>query len=1048
MKFIINRSKYHILTLLIMVFLSNLTILGQNNTVTVKGRIYSAKTGMPLGDIGINAANAPVEPVRTNQEGEFEITLPSRNEQIHISYPGYKDKTIFVNGREEVEIWLLGEDEISVSNATRMIFREVPLKDIPAAIDAGNLVEFNRSTNTSFCQDLQGMMGGLNVINRSGMPGEGAFMYTRGYSSLFSSSNPLVVVDGMLIRSEGFDNPVTNGFHHNSLVDIDKRDISGITLLKDAASCGPYGVKASNGILLISTIPPRGGKTTLDVSVSGGISTTPSQIPVMDASHYSSYIMEQLYDAGMASEEIFKAYPFLEFNPEYFYYPRYNNNTNWQNEIFKTGKLYDAHLIVRGGDERAKYSLSGGYLMNEAILKNTSYSRFNFRFNSVVQVSPKFDIGFNLGYTSGRYNLMETGASPQTNPIFASLIKSPLLTVYQKDQEGINLPVYDDVADFGYSNPSVIVNEVEASDATSKFLGVSYLQLKITNQLTARVQFGLDRLKSNERIFLPSWGMANQGDGSAERSMKVKVDQYFSILSEAGINYQNRFNYIHDLSLDAGARYMVNRLAQDFGASQNSATDEFKDLNSGKADEKSVGGFEEKWSWLNYYVSGNYILKDRYLLSANLSVDASSKFGNEVLDGISMAGYPFAVLPSIGIAWRISSESFMQDIKFLDELKFRVSYGLTGSDDFINYYTRLYYSTIPYYSITGFHLNGLFNPGLKWEVVKQSNIGLDLALFRERLILNADWFKALTEDMITYVSLPTYYGYESYASNGGSCQNTGFEVSIYGKLINRTFKWEADARISKYDNKIITLENNEVITTFTGGEKITRAGDPMGLFYGYRAEGVFDSQQQADEANLFDKSGRMFNAGDIRFADLDGNGIIDEQDKTIIGNPHPDIVAGLYNKFSYKGWALSLFVQGVNGVDVFNYIRSQAESMTGVENQTTAIYNRWTTNGQQTNIPRASYGDPMGNNRFSTRWIEDGSYIRLKYVTISYTFPGKLAFIENLNVYITAANLVTWTKYLGYDPEFSYADGVLGQGIDYGKIPQPRSMVIGLKVGL
>ena len=213
-------------------------------------------------------------------------------------------------------------------------------------------------------------------------------------------------------------------------------------------------------------------------------------------------------------------------------------------------------------------------------------------------------------------------------------------------------------------------------------------------------------------------------------------------------------------------------------------------------------------------------------------------------------------------------------------------------------------------------------------------------------------------------------------------------------------------------------------------------------------EGVFESQHQADEANLIDKSGRRFNAGDIRFTDLDGNKIIDEQDKTIIGNPHPDFIASLYNRFSYKGWSLSLFVQGVNGVDVFNYIRSQTESMTGVENQTTAIYNRWTKDGQITGIPRASFGDPMGNNRFSSRWIEDGSYIRLKNVTISYTFPRKLAFIENLSIYISGMNLVTWTSYLGYDPEFSYANGVLGQGIDYGKIPQPRSMIIGVKLGL
>ena len=1048
MRFTISRATRHRCVCIALACLFHLAVTGQQDSVLVTGRVYSSATGLPLVDIGISAANAQIEQVSTDSAGAFKITLPSSHEQVTISYPGYKDKTVFLNGRDHLEIWLLGEDDIAVSDPATMPFREIPLRDIPAAVDAGMLVDFSRSSSASFGQDLQGMMAGLNVINRSGMPGEGAYMYARGFASLFSSSIPLVVVDGMLIRPDGFNNPIINGFHHNPLVDIDKRDIAGITLLKDAVACGPYGIKAANGVLLITTIPPRGGTTTLDVSVSGGISSAPAKLPVMDADHYASFVMEQLYDAGMSSEDIFHEYPFLEFDPDYLYHSRYNNNTDWQDQVFRTGRLYDAHLTVRGGDARARYSLSGGYLRNEAILKNTDYSRFNFRFNSVVQVSTRFDIGFNLGYTSGRYNLMETGASQQTNPILAALIKSPLLTVYQKDQEGISLPVFDDVADFGFSNPAVIVNEVEASDATSKFLGVSYLQLQLTQKWKVKVQFGLDRLKSNERIFLPSWGMARQGDGSAERSMSVKVDQYYALMGDAGISYQNRFNYRHYLSFDAGVRYMYNSLAQDYGSAQNSATDEFKDLNSGKADEKSVGGFEEKWGWLNYYLSGGYNLMDRYLLSANLTLDASSKFGKDVQDGISIAGYPFAVLPSAGVAWRISSEPFMHDIRLLDELKLRASYGLTGSDDFINYYTRLYYTTIPYYSITGFYLKGLYNPGLKWEVVKQTNLGLDLALFRERVILHADWFKSVTDDMITYQSLPAYYGYETYASNGGSCQNTGYEFNLYGKPVNRTFKWEAGAIFSRYQNKVIILENDMIITSFTGGEKITRAGYPMGQFYGYRTEGVFASQQQADEADLRDKSGRRFNAGDIHFADLDGNGIIDEDDKTIIGDPHPDFSAGLYNRFSYKGVALSLFIQGVKGVDVFNYIRSQVESMSGVENQTTAIYNRWISEGQQTDIPRASFGDPMGNNRFSSRWIEDGSYVRLKQVTLSYSFPRKLAFIENLNVYITGTNLVTWTRYLGYDPEFSYVDGVLGQGIDYGKIPQPRSMVIGLKVGL
>jgi len=1043
-----NNRKYIVQVIFFLFMLNSPALFGQDTGFRVKGKIYSAKTGLPLGDISVRAVNTSIEPVSTTSEGEFELLLPVRDEQIYISYPGYKEKTVFVDGRENIEVWLHNEDDKSVSDKISMSFREVSQGDIPGAVDAVIISAFGRSPEPSFCQDLQGMVGGLNVINRSGMPGEGAFLHVRGYSSLFSSSIPLVVIDGMPTRSEAFQDPVIHGFHHNPLADLDKRDISSIVLSKDAVTCGLYGIKGSNGVLLINTITPRGGKTTMDVSVSGGVAISPPKIPVMDAPHFSSYIMEQLFNSGMNSEEIFGEYPFLEYNPEYLYQSRYNNNTDWQDEVLRTGNLFDTHLTVRGGDTRASYSLSGGYLTNEAIIKNTSYKRFNFRFNSLVQVTQKLDIGFNLGYTNGRSNLMETGATYQTNPLFASLIISPLLTIYEKDQAGLSLPVFDNIADFDFSNPAAIVNKVEAYNATSKFLGVSYLNMKLTDKISARIQFGLDRLKSNEKIFIPSWGIAPQGDGSADRSMKVKDNQFYSLLGEARVSYQNRFNYVHDLTLDAGFRYMMNGLIQDFGAAQNSATDEFKDLNSGKADEKTVGGNHEKWSWLNYFLSANYIFKGRYILTGNISLDASSKFGADVQDGIHLAGYPYAVLPSAGIAWRISSEPFMPDIKFLDELKIRASYGLTGSDDFINYYTKLYYYTIPYNSITGFTLKGLYNPQLKWELIKQGNVGLDLAMFRERLIVKADLYRATTEDMITTTSLPAYYGFDTYISNGGSSQNNGFEINIYGKLIDRTFKWELSGNFSQYKNEVLELENDQIITSFRGGEKITKAGYPMGMFYGYQSLGVFSTQEQADQANLRDKSGRRFNAGDIHFGDLDHNGVIDEQDKTIIGNPHPDYTLGLSNSLSYKGFTLNMFVSYVKDFDAFNYLRSQIESMSGVENQSTAVYNRWITDGQNTIIPRASFGDPMGNTRFSNRWIEDGSFVRLKSITLSYTFPRKLSFINELNIYFTGTNLITSTRYLGYDPEFSYLDGVLGQGIDYGKIPQPRSMVIGLKMGL
>jgi hypothetical protein len=321
-------------------------------------------------------------------------------------------------------------------------------------------------------------------------------------------------------------------------------------------------------------------------------------------------------------------------------------------------------------------------------------------------------------------------------------------------------------------------------------------------------------------------------------------------------------------------------------------------------------------------------------------------------------------------------------------------------------------------------------------------------MFKEKLMISFDIYRNITEDMITFIDLPNYYGYNSYVSNGGECQNNGIDLNAYWRIINKKFKWDINLSYSSYKNEIINLDNDPIITQFTGGEKISSVGEPFGIFYGYQSLGVFTSQAEADEANLMDKAGRRFNAGDIHFADMDDNHIINEQDKAVIGNPHPDFTGGIYNKFSYRNITISMQFFLVYGNDVFNYMRAKIEDMTGFENQSTAILNRWVKDGQDTPVPKASYNDPMGNARFSSRWIEDGSFIRLKNLTISYRYPKKLYFLTDLTVFLSGTNLITWTKYLGYDPEFSYTDGVLGQGIDYGKIPQSRSVIAGIKIGL
>ena len=771
--------------------------------------------------------------------------------------------------------------------------------------------EFEKTAMPSFEPALQGKIPGLQVIDRSGMPGEGSFLHIRGYNSLYSNAVPLIVIDGMVTRSEGFNNSIINGYHNNPLSDINLNNISTVTVLKDATETSWYGIKGSNGVILINTDQPGTGKTTLDVNISGGIASFNRRIPLMKADLYKSYLMEQMYDAGMSNDQIFTAYPFMEQNKDYLHYEKYNNNTNWQDEIFRNGLITEANLKVKGGDERAMYAISGGYVSHNGIINNTDYKRFNFQFNSVVNVSANVNIGINLRFTNSKYNLMESGSLFQTNPIYAGLIKSPYLAAFQQDQQGVDLPVTEDKDEFGFSNPYVIVHKVSATNQGISFMGYSYLNYKINDKLTFKITFGLDRDKANERLFVPAWGIAPQGNGSARRSMKNKVDEFYSIMNEDYLSYNTAFNVIHHVNIDAGARIMVDRLAQEYGLAQNSATDEFRNLNTGKSDEVSFGGFENKSSWISYFTAIRYKLKDKYLASLFMSLDGSSRFGKEVDDGIQLYNHPFAVLPVLGVAWRISREPFLRDVSWLNELKIKASYGLAGSDDFPDYSGTSRYVSIPYYQVTGFYMGGIANPRIKWESIRKMNTGLEISLFGDKLLFSFDYYRDHTFDMITHPGLPAWYGYTQSVDNGGECLNSGIDLDIYTRPVNRTLKWEVDFNYSAYRNKVIDAGQDEFITQFTGGEKITVSGKPFGMFYGYNSLGIFSTQDEALEADLADKTGRHFKGGDVHFEDRDGNHIINESDKMIIGNPHPKFYGGMYNKLTYRNFSVSVQISYV-----------------------------------------------------------------------------------------------------------------------------------------
>jgi TonB-linked SusC/RagA family outer membrane protein len=566
---------------------------------------------------------------------------------------------------------------------------------------------------------------------------------------------------------------------------------------------------------------------------------------------------------------------------------------------------------------------------------------------------------------------------------------------------------------------------------------------------------GLTYDKVRENTFLPRLGVAPEilNNAVAYSTLGSRVQRYRSLYNDTYYSYKRKFTGDHSFEGNIGFRYQDSESEQDRALGYNSPSDDFVTIGFGTNSLRQIGGDIGKWRWLNTYLGMNYAFKSKYLLSFNLSADGSSRFGKNVEDVLNIAGNKYAVMPSAAAAWLISSENFMADLDAVELLKVRVSYGLTGNDDLGNYSARRYYVSQNLLGAQGFIRGNIGNPYLRWETVKKLNAGIDLSLFNERLSFSVDAYRNTTSNMVVYDELQTGAGFDFVVSNGGGMKNEGVEASLNARLVNKSIKWDIGATISSYRNRITSLPGNRGLVTSIGGATVlTEMNGPASQFYGFKTEGVFVSDAEAAAANqrvrTADGSLMTATGGDIRFVDLNDDGIIDDQDRTVIGNPNPDFFGGVNTNLSWKGLSLNALFTFSVGNDLYNGTRAILESVSQPMNQTQNVQNRWHYDGHITDMPKASYGDPLGNSRFSDRWIEKGSYLRLRTVSLSYSLPIKPQFMKYATLYATGNNLFTITKYLGYDPEMSSSGSVLSQGFDTAQEPQFKSVQLGVRIGL
>ena len=1035
---------------------SKLASNNESTSSTITGKIIDAHTKEAVKAAQVTVLNSGTTVV-TDDKGEFSIQTTSALAVLKISAYDYNVVEFPLRGNKKVVIKLFSDQFSAYFKNTVGLTGNVNNSATTNAVkDVDDLQQVSSMSADELIQTSLG--GDVRTITRSGVSGIGSSFFIRGINSLNANAQPLFVVDDVIWDNLNDVVSINKGYFSNPLNTIDVNDIESISVVKDGTSI--YGSKAANGVVLIKTKRSKTMVTKISLNVLTGITDMPRTIPMMSGEDFRIYASDMIGSKGITGTDI-SNYGFLETNKaNYKVYNTNHNNTNWANEVYQQGVTNSYMINANGGDEKAMYYFSLGYTKNKGIVKSTNSERLNTRLNADIKLFESVNLGVNIGVAQITRTLLDDGMS-FSSPTWLTYIKSPFLSPNSYTFGGDKSTDLEHTDDFGVGNPDGII-ALSVNNLRNTRVNVGLLpSIKFTHNLTLSSQFDYSVNKSVERHYIPMNYTPEQfmpGYGISQNEVSGQMMRNTNFFNDSRLTFEKSFGKQSSLKAMYGWRYSNTYYESDYVEEHNTTTNNNTQV-SGKFKFLQVSGVNNQTNSLSNYLNVDYDFAKRYFLTVTAAMDASSRFGKATQGGVSLLGRSWGIFPAVNAAWLISSEDFMKHIDFISFCKLKVGYGVTGNDGIQDYQTMAYFSGVKFMGkANGLLLANLENPSLQWETSQKVNAGIDLSLFKDRLFLSFDSYVSNTADMLLLKQLPIVSGLGTYWTNGGTMQNAGFELTANWKVLNfKNLKWELGGSVGHYKNVITTLPVADYSTTVYGGEVRTAVGEAAGSFYGYKSLGVFATQAQAEAAyqgvglkklNADGITYSYFRAGDIHFEDKDGNGIIDEKDKRVIGNPNPDFYGNISSKISYKRISLSTIFTYSYGNDVYNYFRSQLESGSSFNDQTAIMNTRWTADGQITSQPRAVYGDPMNNARFSDRWIEDGSYLRLKTITLSYEVPIKSNFIEGFNIWVSANNLFTLTKYLGQDPEFSSGNSVYMQGVDAGLLPQTKSYYVGIKFNL
>ena len=1018
--------------------------------ILVKGVIKNAKTKQTLPGINIDAEGFSA--TITNDDGSFEIRVPNLETLLKISGENFQTKVYALRRQDSgIEIFLSEPNYAQAYQVANMAAGDqMQYSNTNAATEVNfNKDQWSNPINESLGGFLQGKVAGLNTVRNSGTPGAGNYLSLRGFTSLYATNKPLIIVDGMIYDDEDYGSGIVQNNISSPLANIDVKDIEDVTIIKDGTSL--YGTKGANGVIKITTVRPTELTTKIDFTMYGAINQTPDQLPLLGANAFRTHLSQLEVTRGLTQDQI-AMLPYMNDEVGSVGYYKYHNQTNWQDQVFKPSVSQNYFLKVRGGDEIAKFGLSVGYLDSKGIVDQTNTKRYSTRLNAALRLTEKFNVDANLSFINNTQEQWDQGFAYKTSPIYLALTKSPFLNTNVIDDLGELSPNLADVDYFNVSNPNAILENGFGTNNNYRFFGNLKFAYAFNKEWKINSIVGLTFNKERETFFIPSDGVADVVLPTAIGNNRSgsEVQQYNSLYTDTYVNYLKSFNNDHNLNASFGARTQSNKSESDLGLGYNSSTDDFTLVGAGSNLLRQVGGALGEWNWFNIYANANYNYRNKYFLTTSYAVDGSSRFGDKISNGNDK----YALMTSITGAWLVSSEGFMKNVKAIDYLKLRATYGHSGNDDIGNFTAQKYYISQNLLGMQGLVRGNIGNPNLQWETVKKFNAGADLGLFNERVNASIDVFSNKTDNMIVYETVSSASGFDYAVSNAAAMRTLGVELALKTRIIKANdLTVDLGVNLSRYKNQVQGLPNGDILTQFAGATYLTSVGQDANLFYGLKTVGVYSTTADANAAGLTRRlsNGDLvpFTAGDMQFVDINNDNVIDDKDRMVIGNPNADLLGSFSTNITYKRFSLDALFNFSVGNDIYNGLRYNLEKMSGYENQSVAVANRWRAEGQQTDMPKATWGDPMGNSEFSSRWIEDGSYLRLKTLVLGYDFKvNDMNYIKNIKLYATANNLLTFSKYLGYDPEFSATSSIFGQGTDIGLAPQFTSFQLGLRLGL